>query len=263
MDGPERPCPYCGGEAAAQGLDVIGHCGAPLCAVARSRALAEEAAMERRRDAEMARDAVAGAVAPVLERIEAEAGVAPVLCAVPHRVPVLVPAEVSRWADFLAHVAALCDEAFRVDEAEIGAVYDRAAQEPEEPDVVGPACASCRGSCCIRGYSQMAFVKLGTIQGFRRAEPGLTREALLARYEAHFPEESSEGGCLFQGPMGCSLPRSYRAGLCNTYHCELLDALIEETEGAEGPVVVAAADEAGVQVVSVMAPDGRWEEVEH
>ena len=174
----------------------------------------------------------------------------------------LVPAEEGRREAFLGHVARLCDEAFRVEEEDINPLFDRRVHEPVEPVVVGPACASCRGSCCIRGYGQMAFVKVGTIQGFRRAEPGLTQEAILARYAAHFPEESSAGGCIFQGPLGCTLPRSFRAGICNTYHCELLDALIEEARGAEGPVVVAAADAEGVQVVSVMAPDGSWAEVE-
>ncbi|MCO6382233.1 hypothetical protein [Oceanicola sp. 502str15] len=257
----EANCPYCDD---AMAHPVAGHCGRPLCALANSRAAAERAVDARRVEAGAARARVAEAVAPVLARVQAEdgAGARPLLGAVTHRVPVLVAAEEGRRAAFLAHVARLCDEAFRVDVEAIGDVYDRKAQEPEEPDVVGRACASCRGSCCIRGFGQMAFVKLGTIQGFRRAEPGLTKEAVLARYEAHFPEESSAGGCLFQGPMGCTLPRSHRAGICNTFHCELLDALIEEAEGAAGPVVVVAADEAGVQVVSVMARDGSWEEVE-
>ncbi|MBS8228714.1 hypothetical protein [Vannielia litorea] len=262
MNGPDGACPHCGAAVPVHRLAVAGHCGAPLCAAAQGRVVAERATEQNRAGAEAARARVAAAVAPVMRRVEDAAGEVPLLGAVPHRVPVLVPAEEGRRAAFLAHVARLCDAAFEVAEEEIAPVYDRAAHEPEEPDAVGPACASCRGRCCIRGYGQNAFVKVGTIQAFRRAEPGLTKEALLARYAAHFPEESSAGGCIFQGPMGCSLPRGYRAGICNTFHCELLDALIEEAAEAPGPVVVAAADEAGVQVVSVMVPDGSWEEVE-
>ncbi len=84
--------------------------------------------------------------------------------------------------------------------------------------LAGAACACCRGHCCARG-GEHAYVDADTIRRVRRAEPGLGRAEILARYRAALGPEAYEGSCVFHGPSGCRLDRALRSDLCNTFYC--------------------------------------------
>ena len=128
----------------------------------------------------------------------------------------LGPLPAARRRAFTRHLTEAIAEAF----AEPAAPPNR----PEPPiapalaTLAGAACACCRGHCCSRG-GEHAYVDADTIRRLRRAEPGLGRAAILARYRSMLGPESYEGSCVFHGPAGCRLDRALRSDLCNTFYC--------------------------------------------
>ncbi|MGH7041404.1 MAG: hypothetical protein ACREFY_04640 [Acetobacteraceae bacterium] len=107
--------------------------------------------------------------------------------------------------------------------------------------LAGAACACCRGHCCSRG-GEHAYLDADTIRRLRRAEPGLGRAAILARYRAALGPESYEGSCVFHGPSGCRLDRALRSDLCNTFYCNDLKRFLRTHPDAPPHTLLLAHD---------------------
>ena len=189
---------------------------------------------------------------PVLRQAAREIGV-PHLGRIAHGlapyidVPQVRLTELRRSA-FEAHLRAIIDDSFAKADgvtAQPAAPEDdpeyttRLAQEQPEPVVLNAVCIACQGDCCLMGGERHAFLTSDTIHCQRWKTPGLTKSALLEAYMSHIPETSTSGSCVYHGPEGCTLDRTLRADICNSFQCQFrrdLAALIAKRPGT-GAVV--------------------------
>jgi hypothetical protein len=84
--------------------------------------------------------------------------------------------------------------------------------------VARAACSLCKGWCCTNGENH-AFLDQTTIARVRRARLPLNVRAVLRLYLERVPEVGYEGSCIFHGKHGCTLDRSLRSDVCNSYFC--------------------------------------------
>jgi hypothetical protein len=84
--------------------------------------------------------------------------------------------------------------------------------------VARTACFLCKGWCCINGEDH-AFLDERTMAGVRRARLALDVRAVLRLYVERVPEVGYEDSCIFHGKQGCTLDRSLRSDVCNSYFC--------------------------------------------
>jgi hypothetical protein len=112
----------------------------------------------------------------------------------------------------------------------IAGMVAEAVQNPEATDhakphaIVDPpwlaaGCATCRGACCLAGGATWAFLEGATFKRVLHEEPDLVPAELVDAYISAIPETHTEGACLFQGELGCTLPRHRRANICNAFFC--------------------------------------------
>jgi hypothetical protein len=120
--------------------------------------------------------------------------------------------------------------------------------DPQAPSAVSPAvgqllcaaCATCGGHCCRNG-SERAYVSADTIRRVMREEPGLTVNAVVARYLRRVGKVSHDRSCIYHGPDGCTLTREMRSDTCNRYFCGELTQLKRSVEkGATSRVFLTA-----------------------
>jgi hypothetical protein len=114
-----------------------------------------------------------------------------------------------------------------------------------EPDgmaveVARAACSLCKGLCCGSGADQ-AYLDERTIARVRRAKPELDAHGIIRLYAALVPTESYKDSCIFHGPRGCTLSRSMRSDVCNSYFCHGLEDYIHGDDKTT-PVLVIAGD---------------------
>ena len=84
--------------------------------------------------------------------------------------------------------------------------------------VTRTACSLCKGWCCTNGADH-AYLDQVTISRVRRARLPLDVRAVLRLYIDRMPEVGYEGSCIFHGKQGCTLDRSLRSDVCNSYFC--------------------------------------------
>ena len=100
----------------------------------------------------------------------------------------------------------------------------RASSPPSpEPEgfaarVAGTACGLCKGWCCKNGDDD-AFLDEPTLLRVRRTRPALKARAVLRLFIERVPTDAYQGSCIFHGRRGCTLDRSLRSDICNTYFC--------------------------------------------
>jgi hypothetical protein len=58
-----------------------------------------------------------------------------------------------------------------------------------------------------------------TLARVRLANPEMKDRALLRLYLNRVPSMAYRDSCIFHGKEGCTLDRSMRADVCNTYYC--------------------------------------------
>jgi hypothetical protein len=104
--------------------------------------------------------------------------------------------------------------------------------------VAHTACALCEGWCCRNG-SDDAFLDDRTLARHRFSDPLMTDQDILGLYLSRVPKETFQGSCIFHGKHGCTLDRSMRADVCNTYFCGGLQAFIAEPDHAQPAKVFA------------------------
>jgi hypothetical protein len=81
----------------------------------------------------------------------------------------------------------------------------------------------CKGWCCGNGKDH-AFLDETTMARVLRARLALDVGAVLRLYVERVPEVAYEGSCIFHGKQGCTLDRSLRSDVCNSYFCGGLQA---------------------------------------
>ena len=68
----------------------------------------------------------------------------------------------------------------------------------------------------------------------------MTEGDLLRLYVGHVPAVAYRNSCIFHGKQGCTLDRSLRADICNSYYCGGLGAYMKT--GAAAPTKVIAGE---------------------
>jgi hypothetical protein len=96
--------------------------------------------------------------------------------------------------------------------------------------VARTACSLCKGWCCRNGEDD-AFLDEGTMARVRRARLELDVRAVLRLYVDRVPEFGYTDSCIFHGKQGCTLDRSLRSDVCNSYFCS---GLLDYMTGGDG-----------------------------
>ncbi|HUB49136.1 MAG TPA: hypothetical protein VMB73_29535 [Acetobacteraceae bacterium] len=130
---------------------------------------------------------------------------------------------------------------------------------PERPEPTGfaarvaqTACSLCKGFCCRNGGDD-GFLDDRTLARVRLAKQALTEGALRQLYLDRVPSASFRGSCIFHGSRGCTLDRSMRADVCNSYFCGGLGTYVKSCDQAT-PALVIAGDGDKMRTSSVLMP---------
>jgi hypothetical protein len=94
-------------------------------------------------------------------------------------------------------------------------------QEEEEEwalPVLGWACATCGGRCCLKGGAH-AYLHVATILRYRIEHPGARSRDIVADYCRYLASETYEDSCVFHAATGCTLPRHLRSDTCRSSLC--------------------------------------------
>ena len=129
---------------------------------------------------------------------------------------------------------------------------------PALPDPTGfparvaqTACSLCKGWCCRNGDDN-GFLDEPTLTRLCIATPGMAEGAILRLYLARVPAAAYRDSCLFHGKHGCTLDRSLRADICNSYFCGGLGAYMKT--GAVAPTRVIAGEGDKMRTSPVLTP---------
>lgn len=114
------------------------------------------------------------------------------------------------------------------------------------------ACSLCRGWCCRNGEDD-GFLDERTLERVR--QEGLAPDALavLRLYLERVPAVGYEGSCIFHGEQGCTLDRSLRSDVCNSYFRGGLYAYLAGGDPTT-PVVVIAGEGSRMRTSPVLTP---------
>lgn len=149
-------------------------------------------------------------------------GIAPYM-----EVPVL-PLAAQRKAEFVAHLRSVVQQSFETtpedepppEPPETDPDYaQRFSDEAPELKILDTACIACQGDCCTQGNATKAFLTEKTINYLRWRRPDLDAEAIVAMYLSHLPDKSVRHSCVYHGEKGCTLNRTIRADICNSFQC--------------------------------------------
>jgi hypothetical protein len=126
----------------------------------------------------------------------------------------------------------------------------RPAPEGFAARVAGAACTLCRGWCCRNGKDD-AFLDEATIARVPAGQVS-TAEA-IEMYVERVPDAGYQDSCIFHGAKGCTLDRSMRSDVCNSYFCYGLHSFIASVEEA-GPTVVISGELDQMRLSPVLVP---------
>jgi hypothetical protein len=129
-------------------------------------------------------------------------------------------ADTERQEAFLDHLSAIYDDV-KQGHAQANITYSDKLDPFETKttgDLLGKACASCKGHCCGLGDTH-AFQDYWSLKLYLEKYPDLSERQLIEEYSALFPYESYEGACVFQGESGCTLNSDMRSITCHNYQC--------------------------------------------
>lgn len=104
--------------------------------------------------------------------------------------------------------------------------------------VARTACSLCRGWCC-KGGGDHAYLDERTMARVRHARLELDARAVLRLYVDRVPAVGYEGSCVFHGAKGCTLDRSLRSDVCNSYYCGGLGTYVTDGDTTTDVVVIA------------------------
>jgi len=118
--------------------------------------------------------------------------------------------------------------------------------------VARAGCTLCAGFCC-KGGGDHAYLDDRDMARVRQARPELEARGVIRLYVERVPAESYEGSCVFHGPQGCTLERSLRSDVCNSYFCNALRDFVATAKSANS-VVVTASDGKAMRKSEVLLP---------
>jgi len=104
--------------------------------------------------------------------------------------------------------------------------------------VARTACSLCKGWCCRNGEDH-AFLDERTMARVRCARLQLDVRAVLRLYVERVPEAGYEASCIFHGRQGCTLNRSLRSDVCNSYFCGGLHDYMAGGDAATPTMIIA------------------------
>ena len=171
------------------------------------------------------------------------------------------------WREaFLEHLRGIVAESFANPDPPLRQA-NRSRNEVEDPAVSTAACIACLGHCCVLGAAANAFLRAGSIDNVRAVQPDLQPEDVIEYYTSHIPDEAVQGACVFQGPVGCTLERTWRADMCNNFQCNAKRQGLKRLAdaGQDAMVWIATSDGTGRAMVHdadgtrevVVTPDDR------
>ena len=141
----------------------------------------------------------------------------------------------------IAHIRQIVRDAFhRADPGPFP--VQRPRNEAPEPARGTAACIACQGHCCVLGLAANAFLRVETIDHVRRHHPDLTPDQIVERYAQKIPDRSVRDACAFQGQMGCTLDRTWRADMCNNFQCNGKRQALDRAEG-DAPILWIATED--------------------
>lgn len=169
----------------------------------------------------------------------------------------LVPAVPARQRRFRERLRDVLRDAALIDRS--GDVMND--HEAEEAPHLTAACMLCRGACCATGgihaYLHSGF--LANVLAKRADEPPAR---IYRDYVRRLPDESCKDACVYQGAMGCVLPRGMRSDVCNTYSCRSRGAFEAQLSAAPQKSTLAVSVRDGRTVAAArIGADGSSEEV--
>jgi hypothetical protein len=106
--------------------------------------------------------------------------------------------------------------------------------------VARAACSLCRGYCC-KGGGDHGYLDERVMARVRQAQPELDGRAVMRLYVERVPTAGYAGSCIFHGVEGCTLNRSLRSDVCNSYFCTGLGNFVKG-ETPTSAVVIATQD---------------------
>lgn len=140
-----------------------------------------------------------------------------------------------------------------------GANHATRAASPVSPEPSGfpavvarTACALCKGFCCKNGADD-AFLDYRVIARLRMEDPARTDEAIVKLYLDRVPGFAYRASCIFHGKGGCTLDRSMRSDVCNTYFCGGLTSYMRGKD-VEEPTIVMAGEAGRMHTSPVLKP---------
>lgn len=104
--------------------------------------------------------------------------------------------------------------------------------------VARAGCTLCGGYCC-KGGGEHAYLDERDMARVRQARPELEARAVIRLYMERVPAEGYAGSCVFHGKQGCTLDRSLRSDVCNSYFCNALRDFVATANAATSVVVTA------------------------
>ena len=130
-------------------------------------------------------------------------------------------------------------------------------QSPPEPQsfasrVARTACSLCKGWCCRNGDDD-AFLDERTLARVLQARPELNADSILQLYNERIPAAGYSGSCIFHGKAGCTLDRTLRSDVCNSYFCGGLYSYLKSHD-ARIPVVIIAGEGNEIRTSPVLLP---------
>ena len=117
--------------------------------------------------------------------------------------------------------------------------------------VANCACSLCKGFCCGSGQED-AFLDQRTLARVLLSDPDLSDRGLIQRYLDRVPSVSFDGSCIFHGATGCTLDRSMRSDVCNSYYCWGLSEFMTREEAS--PTVVIAGEGEKMRTSPILRP---------
>lgn len=129
----------------------------------------------------------------------------------------------------------------------------RPAPEGFAAKVARTACTMCRGYCC-KGGSEHAYLDERVMARVRIAQPDLNARGVVRLYMDSVPAAGYEGTCLFHSEKGCTLDRSLRSDVCNSYFCDMLGEFVKKADKATSVIVMAGEGEVS-RMSPILRPD--------
>lgn len=160
---------------------------------------------------------------------------------VPRSDTVLVPTSASRVRWLREHLIEAWQELRKAKHPERRASHLRPEPSAFAARVARTACSLCKGWCCGNGGND-AFLDDRTMARVRIARPGIDDRAVLRLYLDRVPAVAYRDSCIFHGKQGCTLDRSLRADVCNSYYCGGLGAYMKTSAAVPTKVFAGEGD---------------------